>query len=1078
MRRETKILVAFTIALWVCIVSVCGSDKLDKSVVYRDAVNFYTFDTNGSDAKGDNPLLFTNVTLVSDLVRGMVAEIKHDNIGYMEFSKPVVSSEEFSICTWFYYESSYIEWWQTIFEFANDQNNNNFYFCPRAENVKVVAESKVDSKWEEVHSNTYHLPNDTWIHLAMTFNKGAVAIYANGSLIGSGTLANTIAGLDFNRFFIGANPLPGRFYRALDARYDDFAVYNFALAGQQVYAIANDTLPEAPDYEPFVFETEDYVFGNWQKETNNDIVYSHYTIEPAPAPADSTALQCGFVEGKGLLSVWAKVFASDTTRNPLWIKVDDEGWKASDPVAAGEEWKWVLLQKQNILNNNYHLLKLAPADDNLKIDKLLATFNWDYNPDSSYAKTDTLAPSVPGNLTVRGTTEYTTTIAWNSSGDTNDKIAGYDIFNGDRLFVSAVDTFIKPKLQAAVSYSFSVRAKDPSGNVSARSKATSANTISLTFSPDLSTKLQTIHHFGSSDAWAAEFIGLWPSEKRDSLAKVLFSSRFLSDGDPEGIALSGWRYRIGDGSRDQTPSNGMSAGNWFKATQCPLNSDGIYDWSKQAGNVWMIKKAREYGVPSFTGWTDSPPYFMTKSGYVFRETGVTTGYNLKTDLYDDFAGYLAEVSKHFESEGILFDVISPVNEPQWGWDYAVGNGGQPGSFCSNAELSNLVKAIDKTFIEKDVKSKILISEAGDIRRLYEGTGTADNQIQSFWLSGSANYIGNLPSLSNYVAGHGYFSESSVNQTISTRQKLFSKLQSTNENLQYWQTEYSLLSDGYSKEKSNMEPMDYSLFLARVIHYDLTVGSCTGWDWWSTFSRPWGEDHKYRFALINWWPNVDNNSCNDGTFELTKNLWTMGNFSHFIRPGYTRVGTSRSDFLTAEQSADKQLISAWLSPNSDSLIMVVINYAEYDQSISINCKNIPFQGSLTTLKPYVTSKDCDLKAMTEINISNPVTFKARSVTTLVGKIQDQVIDNITDKQYVSQADISVFPNPASDIIYITVENCIAHRVDVFDITGIRVASAVFNTDKLILDISHLNIGCYIISVQHGNTTDNGVIIINR
>jgi hypothetical protein len=562
------------------------------------------------------------------------------------------------------------------------------------------------------------------------------------------------------------------------------------------------------------------------------------------------------------------------------------------------------------------------------------------------------------------------------------------------------------------------------------------------------------------------------------VAKVLFSNKFLSDGKPEGIALSGWRYRIGDGSRDQTPGNGMSAGNWFKATQCPLNTDGTYDWSKQAGNVWMIRKARDYGVPTFTGWTDSPPYFMTKSGYVFRETGVTSGYNLKTDRVDDFANYLADVSKHLENEGIQFDVISPVNEPQWGWDYAVGSGGQPGSFCSNAELSTLVKAIDNAFIEKEVKSKILISEAGEITRLYEGTGTADNQIQAFWLPGSTNYIGNLPSLSNYVSGHGYFTERSVSETITTRQKLLSKLKSTNENLQYWQTEYSLLDDGYLKEKANMEPMDYALFIARVIHYDLTIGSCTGWDWWSTFSRPWGEDHKYRFALINWWPNVDNNSCNDGTFELTKNIWTLGNFSHFVRPGYVRAGTSRSDFLTAEQSADKQLISAWLSPHSDSLVMVVINYSDYDQNISIACKNIPFQGKLTTFKPYVTSKDDDLKAMEEVDINDQVTFKARSVTTLVGRIHDQIGNAIDDKQNIPNTGISVFPNPASDKISVTAENSTINRVDLFDIAGKRIFSIGGSSNRLSLDVRQLDSGCYIISVHHGHTTENRLVVISK
>lgn len=1058
-----------------CLANLHAQMMVEKSKVYQDAVNWYSFDTDGTDSISDNNLKLHHVTVVSDAQRGKIAVINHVDTGYMEFTKPAISSEQFSITTWFYFESTYDDWWQTIFEFANDVNLNNFYFCPNFGSLGTVTEDKVNSKWESVGTNTFQTPLDKWVHLALTFDNGKVSIYADGVLAGTGTFTNTIAGLALNRFFIGANPF--RLYRALDAKYDDFAVFNKVLNDQQVYAIAHDTLPTAPKVNPYVFETEDYIFDNWEKGTDGDVTYGYYSLTSGTFADENSALLYGTIKGGGQIALWARVKTDVTVKKPFWIKIDKEPWRESDSITPALNWTWVLLQRISSINSPGHLLRLAPAASNVKVDKFLATYNWDYDPNIDYSKTDNLLPSTPENFTIKGTNAYTSQLKWNSVPAT-DSIIGYDILDGDRVVAVITDTFVSPLFQASTEYNFSVRSKDQAGNLSARTGMVNITTKDIIFTADFNVKKQTIHHFGASDAWSVETIGLWPDAKRDSLVKVLFSSKFDSNGNPEGAALSNWRFRIGDGSRDQTPQ-GLSPGNWHKTTHCFLNADGSYNWDKQPGSVWFLKKAKEYGVPHYTGWTDSPPYFYTKSGYVFRITGVTSGYNLKSDKYDAYSEFLANVANHFESEGIHFDVISPVNEPQWSWDYKVGEGGQPGSSCSNMEMATLVKSIDKVFTANSVKSKILISEAGDINYLSGRNGEpAGDQITNFWNSSSTNYIGNLPSLSNYVSGHGYWTENTVVNTVTSRQNLLSKLQSTDPKLEYWQTEYSLLSDGYAKEKANMTPIDYSLFIARVMHYELTVANCTGWDWWSTFSRPWGEDHKYRFALINWYPNVDNVSCNDGTFELNKNLWTIGNFSHFVRPGYQRVGTTRNDFLTPEQSSDKQLISAYLSPNTDTAVFVVINYAEFDQQITLNYTNLSQGDSIEVFKPYVTSAFDNLKSYPEVDAKSMVTVKARSITTFVGAIKKKSVGINRANNRNNSACINVYPNPASKIINVEVKEGIGQKVDIFNVTGEKVATYDLTSNKTSIDISKFRPGCYYISVKNNNIVENKKLIISR
>lgn len=43
-----------------------------------------------------------------------------------------------------------------------------------------------------------------------------------------------------------------------------------------------------------------------------------------------------------------------------------------------------------------------------------------------------------------------------------------------------------------------------------------------------------------------------------------------------------------------------------------LNQDGTYDWNKQLGQQYFLKKALEYGVEELVAFINSPPIFFTK----------------------------------------------------------------------------------------------------------------------------------------------------------------------------------------------------------------------------------------------------------------------------------------------------------------------------------------------------------------------------------------------------------------------------------------------------------------------------------
>lgn len=96
--------------------------------------------------------------------------------------------------------------------------------------------------------------------------------------------------------------------------------------------------------------------------------------------------------------------------------------------------------------------------------------------------TDTTAPSAPTALAASGTTGSTTNLTWTASTD-NVAVTGYDIYQGTTLKGSSTTTsYNVTGLTALTTYSFTVKAKDAAGNVSAASNAVSVTTTAATVS--------------------------------------------------------------------------------------------------------------------------------------------------------------------------------------------------------------------------------------------------------------------------------------------------------------------------------------------------------------------------------------------------------------------------------------------------------------------------------------------------------------------------------------------------------------------------------------------------------------------
>ncbi|WP_073404322.1 glycoside hydrolase [Mucilaginibacter sp. OK098] len=484
----------------------------------------------------------------------------------------------------------------------------------------------------------------------------------------------------------------------------------------------------------------------------------------------------------------------------------------------------------------------------------------------------------------------------------------------------------------------------------------------ITVNIDLLKTHQTINNFGASDAWSCQFIGKWPDEKRNKIADLLFSSDTLANGSPKGIALSLWRFNIGAGSTEQGAQSGIKD-EWRRAESF-LNTDGSYNWQKQAGQIWFLKAAKQRGVSQFLGFNNSPPVQFTVNGKAYASGGKT---NIAADKYNAFAAYLADVVKGVERVSrVRFNYISPVNEPQWGWS----DGGQEGCPYTNNEIAGLVRSINTTFVKAHIKSQILVAEAGSINYLLAASDKPDksNQVNDFFKPGSHNYIGDLQNVSKTISAHSYFTTSPITAAIKTRNALAERITAI-PGLCFWQSEYCILGDNAGEINGDKRDLgiNAALYLAKVIHTDLTAANASAWQWWTAISA-----YDYKDGLI----YVDKNKT-DGNYYASKMLWAMGNYSRFVKPGAIRVD---ADATGGQDLKSPLLVSAF--KNGKDLTTIIINNNTDDTFIHLNISN----GKVGFIRAYTTSQTADLEPGKITVVKSSMLIPARSVTTLKGVIE--------------------------------------------------------------------------------------------
>ncbi len=492
---------------------------------------------------------------------------------------------------------------------------------------------------------------------------------------------------------------------------------------------------------------------------------------------------------------------------------------------------------------------------------------------------------------------------------------------------------------------------------------------------NLQEEFQTIHSFGASDCWTAKFIGTWHDEaKKNHIADLLFSLDTLSGGQPKGIGLSLWRINIGAGSYEQGDSSRIR--DEWRREECFLDGQGRYDWAKQAGSQWFLRAARQRGVRYALGFSNSPPVHMTRNGKAYSPGG--RAFNLKPTATAPFADFLAMVADHFH-----FDYLSPINEPQWDWTAGKnGRANQEGSPAENADIVAVTKALSAKLTAKQAKTSVVTGETAQLNYLYEKaeTGRGD-QLTYFFASNHTPPPLKLPHVEPIWAYHSYFTTCTDSVLVDMRRKAAQRVQAFGKPT-LWQSEFGVLGDicGQYNGGPRHTNMDYGLYVAKVIHNDLTVANVTSWQWWLAINP-----YNYSDGLVyingpDGTYKQHDNARQDGQVLDSKQLWAFGNYARFVRPGMKRVAVRIGTVGDAVTEASQCMVSAYKDAARKQIVLVCIN-------MTPTAMTFPLTGLTVRSGRFASYTTTETKTLTKAMVpAGQIQLEPKSVVTLVGTYQ--------------------------------------------------------------------------------------------
>ncbi len=325
-----------------------------------------------------------------------------------------------------------------------------------------------------------------------------------------------------------------------------------------------------------------------------------------------------------------------------------------------------------------------------------------------------------------------------------------------------------------------------------------------------------------------------------------------------------------------------------------------YDWEADKNQMNILLAAAKAAGDEFIGeaFSNSPPYFMTVSGCTSGGEDPSVD-NLREDSYTAFACYMADVIEHWAKEGVItFQSVDPMNEPASSY-WKMWSEKQEGChFTQGESQSRILVELNKELKNKGIDIIICASDETSI----------EAAIMSY-----KHLTPEAKEVVTRIDTHSYQG--------TQRDMLRNTAQEAGVNL--WMSEV----DGtYSIGKKDTG-MSAALGFAEAIMTDLNGLMPTAWIMWDAVDLHVDSNNKYDTCkreeadkIIEegtpfWGIAIADHDKQE--LLLSKKYYAFGQFSRYIRPGYTLVGSS--DFTVAAiNKEDNSLVIVALNTNSDDL----------------------------------------------------------------------------------------------------------------------------------------------------------------
>ena len=432
--------------------------------------------------------------------------------------------------------------------------------------------------------------------------------------------------------------------------------------------------------------------------------------------------------------------------------------------------------------------------------------------------------------------------------------------------------------------------------------------------------------WGTSLVWWGHVLGQWKDQRvLDEVLDLIFDRQ-------KGLGLNIVRYNIGGGEDPLIENNTLRPGGDVPGFQ---PEEGMWAWEADAGQRNVLLGALKRGVTIAEAFSNSPPYWMTKSGSV---TGADDGgNNLRDEYVDAFADYLTEVVKYYRDIwGVTFRTLNPLNEPISKW-WKKGNI-QEGCHFSVEKQVEIIKKVYASLHQKGLYgTHVSASDENSVDETMEVLqGYDEESISLLAQINTHTYNGSqLEALREYTQNRGK---------------------------RLWMSEYGTGGSGPHDHHDMTSVME----LAERIITDLRILQPAAWVYWQAV-----EDE----SANNNWGFIHAEFSQGEEYELTKQYYAMANFSRFIEPGSRIILT------------DDECSVAAYHEESQQLTIVVRNEQQTEKQLAYDLSSFEYDQPMAQI--YRTSTANDL-VQSEIQLSPQgfnLTVEPQSITTIViSKIQ--------------------------------------------------------------------------------------------